>query len=372
VHGISIITPPEVTEAVAVVATRVGIRRILEMSGPKKKSSMKRKLLALAISVLASFLVAEVLVRVLVGSPYVERLPIMRMQANPHRGWEMVPGEDHYTYHHLVRVNSHGLRGPEIGAKAEGTTRVLVLGDSLVYGQGVGEDETLPHYLEVLLEERKPGSDWEVINGGHRAYATHQELALLEELGSELHPDVVVCLWYWNDTMERDVEATYERWKDREPVAFDTGTTIEGWEWWKWQGKQLVRRSALANFLYDTIGKSGGTPTKQEVYDGGILRLDRYLGRFLALGERMGFRFVFAIIPDPNALLGPHESIDVNRDAADKARARGIPALDLTPPVRRLYEEEDRMPVIPFDGHYLPEGNRAMAGALADHILEGR
>jgi len=40
--------------------------------------------------------------------------------------------------------------------------------------------------------------------------------------------------------------------------------------------------------------------------------------------------------------------------------------------VRRLYEEEDRMPVIPFDGHYLPEGNRAMAGALADHILEGR
>src|SRR5262245_26290034 len=73
----------------------------------------KARLLALALSLLAALLVAELTVRVLVGAPLRERLPVMRVRANPYRGWEMVPSEDHYTYEHLVHVNALGLRGRE-------------------------------------------------------------------------------------------------------------------------------------------------------------------------------------------------------------------------------------------------------------------
>jgi hypothetical protein len=91
----------------------------------------RKRLLALVIALGASALVAESAVRLVVGAPLAERLPVMMVRANPQRGWEMVPGE-HYTYQHRVRVNSLGLRGPELGTKALGERRILFLGDSLM------------------------------------------------------------------------------------------------------------------------------------------------------------------------------------------------------------------------------------------------
>ena len=87
-------------------------------AGPRGR--WKKRVLALGLSTLLAFALAELAVRAMAGAPLVERLPILRVQANPHRGWEMIPSEDHYTYQHLVHVNALGLRGSEIGAKQPG------------------------------------------------------------------------------------------------------------------------------------------------------------------------------------------------------------------------------------------------------------
>ena len=242
----------------------------------------RRRCLALALSLLSTLALAEVAVRVLVGAPLSERLPILMMRANPVRGWEMVPQMLHYTYQHPVQVNALGLRGPELEAKRPGEVRVLALGDSLVYGQGVADDETLPAALERFLDEHEHNDRvgdrvgdrvWTVVNAGHRAYDTRQELALLEELGARIQPDLVLLCWYWNDLNERDIQRTYENLEPLGEVAFDTGNRVEGWDRVRWQGKQLARKSALVMLAHDWLSRSRQRPIDPLYVDKGLQRL---------------------------------------------------------------------------------------------------
>src|SRR3954447_8958531 len=58
-----------------------------------------------------------------------------------------------------VRVNSAGLRGPEIPyEKPPGTYRVLVLGDSFTFGAQVEEDQTFVARLGDRLRRQSAGS----------------------------------------------------------------------------------------------------------------------------------------------------------------------------------------------------------------------
>lgn len=303
----------------------------------------------------------------MLGAPLAERLPIVRVQANEHRGWEMVPGETHYTYQHEVRVNALGLRGEELQPKRPGERRVLALGDSLVYGQGVAEDETLPFHLERLLNEGAGETRWDVVNAGHRAYDTQQELGLYLELRDTLDADDVVIFWYWNDIHERDIPGTNERLTASGPIHFDTGNTLEGLDRWAWRGKEALRRSALVMALWDAFAAKQGQDTDagEDYLDAAFERLENYLERFARRTAETGQRLFFAPIPDAGSLLGDHPSEALLERAVGTAEALGVPVLDLRPELQALSEERGSPPVLPFDGHYLPEGNAALAAAAA-------
>jgi hypothetical protein len=80
-----------------------------------------------------------------------------------------------------VRVNALGLRGVETTlAPAPGAVRILVLGDSVVFGQGVALDETFPARLAVRL-----GARWqmpvEALNAGAQGYDTVAEAAAITD-----------------------------------------------------------------------------------------------------------------------------------------------------------------------------------------------
>jgi lysophospholipase L1-like esterase len=334
----------------------------------------KRRVLALSISVVAGLLLGEVVVRMLFEAPIPERLPILEVQANEFRGWSMVP-EDHYTYQHPVAMNSLGLRGPELGPKSAGTKRILCLGDSLTYGQGVADDETIPAGLEAELNELSAGDSsvrWETVNAGHRAYATHQELGLLRELGPTIQPDVVVVFWYWNDIKEHDIAKMFAQYSTVGPVTFDTRARVEGIAWWRWQARQLLRRSALLMRVHDAVQSPymGTEPTAAEI-DAAMLRQDEYYDRFVELGAERGFRVVVAMIPDANALgLTEHFTKTINSRLRAIAEAHGVPVIDMEDVVRQLSLETGRLPIVPYDGHYDAGACRAMGALVARTVLE--
>lgn len=331
------------------------------------RPSLKKRLLALGIGLVATCVVGELVARALFGAPMAEHLPLMFMRAHPTRGWAMVPGQTHYTYTHEVRVNALGLRGPEVGPKEPGERRVLFLGDSLTYGQGVAEEDTVPAVLERTLEART-GEPWTVINAGHRAYDTAQELALFAELAPGLAPDFVLLGWYWNDVNERPIQTTFENLGPKGEIAFDTGNRVEGADRLRWELRQLVRSSALVMVVHDLFSGKG-KPYEPDYFERGLARLGRYLEHLKTSSESLGARAVFVQYPDKARLAGAAETEAWELRALALARERGLPAVELLPALVALQSVLGKAPILPFDGHYDGEANRAMGAHLATELL---
>jgi hypothetical protein len=84
-------------------------------------------------------------------------------------------------------LNAAGHRGADYGpARRPGTMRVVLLGDSLAYGYGVGDEQTFAHLVDAAR------ADLEVVNLGVQGYGLDQSLVMLEERGVAYRPDVVV------------------------------------------------------------------------------------------------------------------------------------------------------------------------------------
>ncbi len=98
----------------------------------------------------------------------------------------------------VYKTNSLGYRNPEIGPKQG--KRLLFLGDSITFGQGVNEEWTFVRLLENLA--RAQGEKWETVNGAVEGLGTNGELAVLNETGLALKPDVVILDFYLNDFLE--------------------------------------------------------------------------------------------------------------------------------------------------------------------------
>ena len=308
--------------------------------------------------------VIEVAVRIVVGQPRSEQLPLALVRAHRTRGWVMVPNAVHYTYRHRVSVNSLGLRGPELAPeKAPGEVRILVVGDSMVYGQGVAEEDTVPVQLERALGQ----PNVRTINGGLRAYSTAQELALLKELGPEIQPDLVVLCWFWNDIDADPVEIQYGDLAGKGDVPFDTRARLEGATLVQWRWRQVVRTSALVMLLHDLIAAGEDEWPAREVLDTGLAQLDGHLAEFKRWCGERDVPLVFVVIPNPNCLSEGHPSEALEGEVAALARWHGIPVVETLPPLRALADREGSI-IIPFEGHYDAPANRVIAGEIAREV----
>jgi lysophospholipase L1-like esterase len=88
--------------------------------------------------------------------------------------------------------------------KPEGVFRILGLGDSYLWGQGVKREEICLTKLEPLLQDAVPGKQIETINTGVSALNTSAELAVLRGAGLSYDPDLVIVHYALND-VELDV-----------------------------------------------------------------------------------------------------------------------------------------------------------------------
>jgi lysophospholipase L1-like esterase len=158
---------------------------------------MKRRLKLLSMLVLAALAVlalAEVAVRAFRPQPAFYANPGLYV-ADPFVGHRMRPGlrgvvGNWAEFTTRVRIDSLGIRGPEIGPRRPGVRRVLVLGDSFTFGTGVEEEEAFPARIAALLA--RDGIPMEGINAGIGGYGVPDEVAWFEHYGAGLHPDLIV------------------------------------------------------------------------------------------------------------------------------------------------------------------------------------
>ncbi len=135
---------------------------------------------------------AWILLGWLTGPKVRKDLPLYKKSDLPGVQYEHIPGSTGAVAGIPVRINSLGFRGPEIAPeKPAGVTRIAVLGDSFIFGQGVNGDETLPAVLENLLN-RGGKHKYQVINAGVRGYGSYEESVYLRARVMPLKPDGVI------------------------------------------------------------------------------------------------------------------------------------------------------------------------------------
>jgi GDSL-like Lipase/Acylhydrolase family len=124
---------------------------------------------------------------------------------DPLRGWANNPGAERRLsrgeFDVTIRINSHGLRGPERDyARPAGVRRVLILGDSFAEGYYAEEPQTARARLEAALGAGCPSPGCvQVINAGAAGYSTDQELLLYEQDARRYQADLVLLFFYAND-----------------------------------------------------------------------------------------------------------------------------------------------------------------------------
>lgn len=114
--------------------------------------------------------------------------PPLDFVLTPHFEGRMKSGE----YNVGVSINSRGLRDYEHTLSKGNKTRILALGDSFTFGNGVEQDETFLRVIETKL-------DVEVINAGVPAYGQDNQLEYYKEEGYKYNPDIVAIFYYMND-----------------------------------------------------------------------------------------------------------------------------------------------------------------------------
>jgi len=198
-----------------------------------------------------------------------------------------------YPVDFTVSTNEAGYRSPPL--RAEGTFRVIALGNSCTFGVGVADDETWPRLLEKEMR-RFHGADAEVLNAGVPGYTAYQGLRWLAARGLALRPDLVLLCFGFNDA------ATWASRTDRE-----TARALDA----RRRAAPLLRRSALA---------------------AGLARAARALLAGKGGGEENGGA-------DETPRLPPGDFVRTLVEAKKLCEARGVPVVYLIWPFRKQKEE---------------------------------
>ena len=390
-------------------------------------------LLALA-STVSALLVAEASLRVL--RPQAQQVFLLQSRNESERGkfciydptlgWTGKPNVDD-TFdisdcHHRVHQNRYGFRGPAVELARTATRRLVVLGDSFVWGLGVEDDEL---FTSLLARESSP--PLEVVNLGVSGYGTDQELLLWQQLGRRFRPDVVLLVVTpWTDLYDNPYGERYGyqkpffRWDDATAALVLNNVPVppprEPWRVEESPDQtvprapllRLISRSALISNavlalarvprLRDAMERSGvifprlpGQAWEDRFFEhstsGEIIESWVLLGHLLAaLGESVrqtGAQLVVAIVPSPQQVYpelwaefershprAPDNPLDPElptRLLTELCDQHHLRVIDLLPALQRAAHDEPYL-YYRWNLHWTAAGHRVVADILRQDL----
>ncbi len=337
---------------------------------------------ALLFGTLLSLVLVEALARIVIEVPWgrsvdemAKLVPLAWTRGafvpDPELGYRMAPSFEGRMvrleqYDEVFRTNSLGLRDAEVGPRDGLTRRILVIGDSFVFGLGVGQDEPFPRLLERRL--RAGGERVEVVNAGVVGYGLEQYDTWLGRLLPRLEPDVVLVSVYAGNDL-----GSYERISHhqvRDGYLIERAGPVVSW---------LIRNTALgfgiASKRRQIQRRLGLKPEPTPAADvaSAATHLESLAARATAAGVPIGF----VVLPDRHQLVSstrkrtpasqpPTSALKLDLDrrlelARPHLEATGGPVLDVTPDLARL---DIREIYFPRDPHLTVAGHEAVARRL--------
>jgi hypothetical protein len=158
------------------------------------------KLALLGFGLVMSFGIAEGVVRVFRLGPdtNVVYRDNYRLSDNPRLQYELIPGSKDGRF----KISTAGIRDKEYALpKPPGVFRILVIGDSIVYGFGIPQSDPISEQMEELLQQHAAPrvSRFEVLNLGVTGYNIDQVVENLRTRGLSFKPDLILYGYCLND-----------------------------------------------------------------------------------------------------------------------------------------------------------------------------
>lgn len=374
------------------------------MPHPPRDQGLPTRLLVpavtLAVSLALSLAVAEVFVRVTRPQPRLVIEPGGFYIPDPPGSYRLSPGYrgkiyNRAEYSNDIRINEAGLRGSEIGtSKEEEILRVLIVGDSFVFGVGVEDTETFTALLPESLAEE--GFVAEGLNAGIPAFGVPDAESWFRRHGADLDPDVVVlAIFLGNDLVDAS--------PDREEILLVDGLLVpsqsaDGLRAWLHRHSHLfvavkglleqpgfqplraklgLREPWRTRTLREELGvykQSAGQDMKPA-----IDATDEALGRLVDLSEELGFELFAMLIPseiqlDPDRWLSSLTGLGLaptdydpstpTRIFEDLLARHEIPTLDLAPQFSAGLGQGEKL-YFRLDRHWTTAGHSLAADELA-------
>lgn len=264
-----------------------------------------------------------------------------------------------------VATSSLGLRGREHGPAPEpGVFRLLGVGDSVTFGQGVTDDET---FLAVAEDALGAEHQVEVINAGVPSWDLRQQLRWIEHRGLALEPSLLILFFYVNDLVPisyPDPDHALPRIQLEAPTWARSEAGLRRHSWLFNKLWRTMERGRLGTALLDGYGdemaqiRASSAPERlQEGY--------RHLAGRCAEAQRSCAVAILPSFVPP----GADDGDDLLDLAATEAAAAGLQVLRLDRAVDSI-DLADRF-VLPGDLHPSVRAHQALGQALATQLEPG-
>jgi lysophospholipase L1-like esterase len=280
---------------------------------------------------------------------------VKTVSSDPLLGHEHRPNADAFLMGTRVTTNSAGFRDEEISiVKRPGSTRIMMLGDSVLFGWGAKQNETVAARLKQAW--RQAGRDVDVINTGVGNYNTIMEVEFFLTRGYRFKPDIVVLNYFINDA--ESIPRYDYSWIERVSAA------------WVFYGSRLdvVQRElrlgqrtdwrAYYRGLYDSARNPGGW----EGVESSIRKLAAYC-------RDNGIKLLFVNYPELR-VLQPYPFPEVQQRLAALAADLRLPYLDLWDSLRG--ENPASLWVTPPDPHPNGYAHGLFAKAIGEWVARER
>src|SRR5262245_50397205 len=259
---------------------------------------------------------------------------VKAISSNPFIGHEHRPNTDAFLMGVHVTTNSAGFRDEEIPIERRpGSTRIMMLGDSVLFGWGTKQDETVAARLKQAW--RQAGRDVDVINTGVGNYNTIMEVQFFLTRGYQFKPDIVVLNYFINDA-EPIPRYDYDFIERVSAAWVYYGSRLDVVERELRLGQQTDWRTYYRN-LYDDARNPGGW----QGVESSIRKLAAYC-------RDNGIRLLIVNYPELR-VLDPYPFPEVQRRLAALAADLEVPYLDLLDSLRG--EPPEKLWVTPPDPH---------------------
>ncbi len=253
------------------------------------------------------------------------------------------------TYH----INSLGFRGPETTLeKPAGRLRLAAVGDSVLFGTGVRDDDVLTAVLQRSLGEA--GIACEVLNFGVPAYDTLEESVFLRRIALRYEPDLAFFLFFLNDTKGGVVSQAFnaigdKSWLRRVSLFYDHLSA------------RVAQRAAIEKLVRDyRAGFHDAAP--------GWGTVQRGLVEARQAADAVGVPLVLVIFPLLYRLDDSYPFTDVHRKVARRGQELGYHVLDLLPAF--LGQDAPDLWVHPRNQHPNEIGHDLAGRAIARYLIE--